>query len=211
MALLSFMEIVDIVVMTLVVGYLFKDIFKKPEKRLDPNNLTMKRSGDGSYELEHGVPFVDMGSYLASKHWYDDILYAILLTAPAIILHEFGHKFVAMAYGMNATFHAAYGGLVFGIFLKWFLGFIAFVPAYVSITGITSPLTHSIVAFAGPAVNLLLWQLSAFAMKKNMFRGHEHALYLTKQINKILFILNMLPIPFFDGYQVYSGLWRHLF
>lgn len=212
MALFSVYELVDIVVMSLIVGYIFKDVFRRPKGVPQQGIVTMKQSSDGSYGLEYGQQFLDMSSYLAftKRPWYDDLKYSIMVTAPAIILHEFGHKFVAMAFGLQATFHAAYGGLLMGLFLKWFLGFIMFIPAYVSIPAATAPLLSALISIAGPLVNLGLWLGARHALKRGLFKGHEHALVLVREINRVLFILNMLPIPGFDGFHFFVGIIRVL-
>jgi len=49
---------------------------------------------------------------------WKDFKFAIIITAPAVILHELAHKFVAMAMGLTATFHAWYTGLGIGVFYE---------------------------------------------------------------------------------------------
>ncbi|RMF06482.1 hypothetical protein D6764_02195 [Candidatus Woesearchaeota archaeon] len=196
MAFISVSELTDIVVMSFFVGFIFSDVFSRrtPSVMLD----------------SEGRP---IPSYSVSRWNWNDIKFAALATAPAVILHEFGHKIVAMLFGMGATFHAAYGWLILGVALK-IIGFpfIFFVPAYVSIIGNTSPLNYSLIAAAGPFVNALLW-LSASLFEKNMgnmnLSSKQKALVvLTKQINKFLFIFNMIPLPGFDGSKVFGGLMR---
>jgi Zn-dependent protease len=85
------------------------------------------------------------------------------------------------------------------------------VPAYVSIAGAgLTPLNHSAVAFAGPAVNLLLFALPFLLIRtKVLLKKHKQylpALVMMSRINLFLFIFNMLPIPMFDGWSVYSGI-----
>ncbi|MBS3164558.1 hypothetical protein J4439_03945 [Candidatus Woesearchaeota archaeon] len=208
MVLLSADEALDLVVMILVVGYLFKDVFRRPSV---PQVLTMQQSGDGSYRL--GEQYLDVGAYLSSSQsvWRRDLLFSVAVTAPAIVFHELAHKYTAIMLGLGATFHASYGGLLLGIFMKHFLGFIAFVPGFVVPRGVTTPLGMALIAFAGPALNLVLWLTSTFALRKNLLARHMQVLYLTSEINKILFILNMLPVPFFDGFTVYTNLFRALF
>lgn len=203
-------EILDMVLMTAVIGYLFKDAFRAPrEEREDI--------------LEH---------YRAvSSRWnWHDFWFAAALIAPAILLHEFGHKFVAMAFGAQATFHGACStsALVTGTgFLDMFcgiqllavvlktigFGFLFFVPGYVSITGNITQLQGAMTSFAGPAVHLLFWvgsawyvrgkaRMRALSERKRMF------LFFFKQVNMFLFILNMIPIPGFDGYWVLVHLFR---
>ena len=191
--LLNLKEIFDIIAMSLIVGYIFSDFLSKFAHR--------------SY---------DNYDPLAPKSRFDftSLKFAVLATAPAIILHELGHKFVAIGFGLEATFNAAYFWLFIGLMMKMMgTGFIFFVPAYVSIGGVAiAPLHYSIVAFAGPAVNLFLWLITAFMLKNNMAsKKYIPLLYITKRINMFLFIFNMLPIPGFDGSKVFSGLLQTIF
>jgi len=188
------MEIVDIIIMSLAVGFIFKDMFKAP-KHLGHDPL--------AYYKRH--------SSTLQNFFSDDFKFAVMVTAPAIILHEFGHKFVAMALGFTATFQAAYTWLGLGIVLKLVMpGFVFFVPAYVSIYGLVSPLQHAVIAFAGPAVNLLIFVVCFGLLKHPRFVRHNKkwipALHLMKRINMFLFIFNMIPIPGFDGSKVLAGL-----
>src|SRR3989344_1972062 len=180
-------EIVDAILMSLGVGFIFKDIIGQhlPKKEYDP--------------LE--VQGIDWKSF-----WI-----TVAITAPAVVMHELAHKITALIYGLTATFHAAYPWLAIGIILKLFNApFIFFVPGYVSISGYASPLTHSLVAFAGPFLNLVLW-LSAYALYKfKIVRKKKYVpiLILTSKVNMFLFIFNMLPLPIFDGWTVYSGIFK---
>ena len=81
------------------------------------------------------------------------------------------------------------------------------VPAYVSIFGDGTALQYSLIAFAGPFVNLFLW-IGSLIILKTMKIKHRYIplLVLTSRINMFLFIFNMIPIPGFDGYKVFSGL-----
>ncbi|MCK5107843.1 MAG: hypothetical protein KAQ83_03890 [Nanoarchaeota archaeon] len=90
----NFHEILDIVIMSLAMGFIFKDVFKKPGHAYDPINY-----------------------YKKNFNW-DDFKFAVMVTAPAVILHEFGHKFTAIAFGATATFNAAYLFLAIGLVMK---------------------------------------------------------------------------------------------
>lgn len=182
--IISFREIIDIVIMTVAVGYIFMGIFR-----------------------------------LRNLHNYFDwrvLWFACLVTAPALIFHELAHKFSALAAGLQATFHAAYVWLGLGVILKLIHApFIFFVPGYVSIQCATAscsptPLTLAGVAFAGPALNLALWLAGLLMIKNHHFHSKKWLFFwfVTRRINGFLFILNMLPIPGFDGFSVYSGMWR---
>ena len=178
------------VIMTLVVGYIFSGLFKKP----------VHEDYDPLKQLKQGF-------------FSDDFKFAVAVAAPAIILHELGHKFIALSFGLEAVFQAAWLFLILALIMKVMnFGLIFIVPAYVSIFGRATPLEFSLVALAGPAVNLILWLFAYFAVKKNLFaKKHNVALLLTSRINMFLFIFNMLPIPGFDGSKVFMGLVQHFF
>ena len=190
MPLFTFSEIFDIVVMTAVVGYIFSDVFKKPVRE-DYDPLTHFNAG---FDIEN-------------------YKFAIVVAAPAIILHELGHKFVALGFGLEAQFQAAWIFLGLALIMKMMnFGFIFLVPAYVSIAGNATPLESSLIAFAGPVVNLILWLFAALALKVRLFaKKHDTLLLLTVRINMFLFIFNMLPIPGFDGNKVFLGLIKAFF
>ncbi len=142
--------------------------------------------------------------------------FACLVTAPALIAHELAHKFVALSFGLEATFHAAYLWLALGVILKLIrFNFIFFVPAYVSIgaAGMSVlPSQSALIAFAGPFLNLVLFVVAWASLKQRRLKRNTFMfLQVTKQINLFLFIFNMLPIPFFDGMKVYEGLFQALF
>ena len=198
MAFFNIHEIVDLVVITLALGFIFKDFFVQASpsrfKEVDPVAYWrgIKKAGGDGFKT------------------------AIMIAGPAVILHEMGHKVVAISLGFSAEFNAAYFWLGLAILLKLMnFGFVFFVPAYVSIIGSMTPMQSAIIAFAGPGVNLILW-LSAKGLLRNKrfmkkYKHYRAVLAMTAKINMFLFIFNMLPIPMFDGFQVYSGLWHALF
>jgi len=174
--------------MIAVIGFIFKDYVKiKSTKTYEPLD-----------EFRNKKRFIP-----------DGFRNAVIVTAPAIALHELGHKVAALSFGLEATFHAAYTWLGIGLVLK-LLGspFLFFVPGFVSYSGAgVEPLARSFIAFAGPLINLLLFLFATMAIKQNLFDKKYFALlHLTKQINLFLFIFNMLPFGFFDGAQVFRSL-----
>ncbi len=193
MVIFSLQELFDMVMMTLFVGFIFKDTFSSRPRytEVDPlDYYTGKRS-----------------------RFMENFWFAIMATAPAIILHEMGHKFVAESFGLGAVFHAAYLWLGIGLLLKLVnFGLIFFVPAFVSISGGGSYLQYAAVAFAGPGVNLILWLLSAQLLKmKKLNKKYVPLVVLSKRINMFLFFFNMLPIPPFDGFSVFYNIFRAIF
>src|SRR5262249_13779016 len=105
------------------------------------------------------------------------------------------------------TFHAFYLWLGIGIVLKLIsFPFLFVVPAYVSING-PHGVGAAAVAFAGPAVNGILWLGSWLALQFGQYsKTTEAVLYYTQTINMFLFIFNLIPIPGFDGYNVLINL-----
>ncbi len=182
--LLSLTELFDMALMTTAVGYIFMMLF-----------------------IPHG--------YRTTFNWRA-LWFACLVTAPALILHELSHKFVAIGFGLNATFHAAYIFLGIGVLLRLAHSpFIFFVPAYVAISCaslpcIIPPLDSAVIEFAGPAVNLALFVTAWLVLRYRRIRDRRWFAFwfITQRINLLLFVLNMLPVPGFDGWKVYSGLWQ---
>ena len=184
MAFISLAEFFRIVVMTLALGYIFSGFM--PLKR--KNILDYYRKSRFSIDWE-------------------EMKFAIIVTAPAVVLHELGHKFVAMAMGYSAEFFTSYLGLALGVFLK-VVGspFIIFIPGYVSI-GDAPVLASGIIALAGPMVNLLLWVIATIMAKTMVLkRKTTMIMMLTKRSNGILFIFNMIPLGLFDGGKVLGAI-----
>ena len=197
----SINEVLDVVIMTLAIGFIFKDTFMPRRPRV----VDTENYDPVAYYRSMGSRY-DMGGFVL----------AIIITAPAILFHELGHKLIALGYGLSAEFHAAYFWLLIGIVLKLLnFGFIFFVPAYVSISGMSTPLQSSMIALAGPAVNFVLFIVPFILMKNKAFVKHYKkylaVVFMTSRINLFLFIFNMLPIPMFDGWTVYSGLIKTFF
>ncbi len=180
----TWMELLELLVMIVAIGFIFSG--------------TIARRPRTVYDMMHPKRF-DFG----------DFKFALLVAAPGIVLHELGHKFTAMAFGVSAVFHTWLPGLGIGILLKLVSApFIILAPGFVEIPlQLVSDLQFRLIAFAGPAVNLILWLGSKFYLEKanNLSTKAASALFLTKRINMILFFFNMIPIGIFDGAKVFFG------
>lgn len=193
-------ELFDVVMMTLGVGFIFMDSF----------GLRQQITKLKSYE-EDPVAYYQQGyaKKIAGFNW-NNLLIACLITAPAVIFHELAHKLVAINYGLQATFHAAYFWLTFGIVMKLLnTGFIFFVPGYVTHSGAATPLQSTAIAFAGPFLNFLIWFSCWGILKFKPFKMSTRTMQIlaaTRFINGFLFIFNMIPLGFFDGAKVLNGL-----
>ncbi|MBI5392470.1 M50 family metallopeptidase [Candidatus Woesearchaeota archaeon] len=207
MAIISIQEIIDIIIMTVAVGFIFKDVFRKHnlekfDKNYDPLDKYMDTTGNKEAVVKGTKQFLQSPFFIAC-----------LATAPAIIVHELAHKFVALGFGIQATFHASYFWLLIGVVLKLLnFGFIFFVPGYVSHIAASSPLIDAAIAFAGPFLNLVLWIGVLLVLKMATVKGKWLlVLEYTKYINMFLFFFNMIPIGPFDGASVFRGLFAAFF
>ena len=189
MAIFSLAELIRLVIMTAALGYIFMSYIKSPST------------------------INDVLSSSKSFNW-QDFRFAALVTAPGIVLHEMGHKFVGLAVGVQTEFFTSYFGLFVGVFLKWISRpFIIFAPGYVSLSGALTETQVFLTALAGPLMNLLLFFIAYLILdrKTNLTRSQAVALHLTKQINMFLFLFNLIPFPPFDGYKVFTSLFGIIF
>ncbi len=174
-------ELIDIVIMTLAIGFIFSGLFQKQR--------FMKRGFD-----------------------FESLKFAAMVTAPAVVFHELGHKFLALLFGISAVFHAAYFWLLIGVVLKLAnFPFIFFIPGYVSYSANAGTyLQNALIALAGPLTNLVIFVIASLLLKKAKNKKQFLLIYLTKQINLFLFIFNMIPIMPFDGGHFFYNLVKAL-
>lgn len=186
MTLITLTEILYFIILTVVIGYIFSGAFTYRPKTIYDMNKKKK------------------------KFYWRDFGFAALITAPAIILHELAHKFVAMGYGYDATFNLYPIGLAIGVILK-LVGspFILVAPGFVEIgtAAFSNPTAYRLIAFAGPLVNALLWLIATIVLKTshNLSRGKKAGWKMVRLVNLILFIFNMIPFGPFDGAKVLFG------
>ncbi|MBT3395163.1 hypothetical protein HOA59_00150 [archaeon] len=183
MVLITLREIIELIIMTGVIGYILTGRFISRPKTV--------------YDMMH-----------PNKFNMEDFKFAVVVTAPAVVLHELAHKFVALSYGLNATFKMFPFGLGIGLVMKLLNSpFILIAPGYVEIPVIADAVAYRLIAFAGPAVNLILWITALIILKKmeGLNRTQLAALHMTKMLNMILFFFNMIPFGPFDGAKVLNG------
>ena len=180
--IITLKEIFYLAVLTAALGYIF--------------------SGYIRYPVTHPV---------TRKQQWQDMKFAAMIATPAVLLHELGHKFVAMGFGLPAVFEIFWGGIALGLILKLVHSpILILAPGYVLIPQGTANLPMALIALAGPLVNLALWLGSAHYLRKHkkLRMRTMVTLMLTKKINMILFIFNMIPIPPLDGSKVFLGLFE---
>ncbi|MBW2983573.1 hypothetical protein KY361_00480 [Candidatus Woesearchaeota archaeon] len=185
MAFITPMEIIDIIIMTFAIGYIFSGFFKRtPHEGYDPIKYFSKSLG------------------------WENIKFAAMIAAPAVILHELAHKFVAMSYGAIAVLKAPYLMYAIVIALRAMnFPLIFFVGGYVAHTPLPA-LPSAWIALAGPLTNFMIWGLIRLAVKNNVLKKYHNILVPMGKLNLFLAVFNMLPIPGFDGFHFFQGLFR---
>lgn len=172
--------------MTFAIGFIFSDIFRRePLEGYDPLKF-----------------------YTKSSRW-ENIKFAAMIAAPAVVLHELAHKFIALSFGAQATLHAPYTIYLFVILLKLIrFPLLFFVGGYVAHTPLPA-LESATVAIAGPLMNLAIWLSVWVIVHFNLVnKKYYKILEPMAKLNMFLFIFNILPIPGFDGYHFLSSLFR---
>ena len=191
--IITVIEILYLFIVTLVLGFIFYDRIGLyvPKKEEDVISRYTKRGFD-----------------------WESFWFAALVTAPGVVLHELGHKFIALFFGLFAQFKIFTLGLGIAIVLKLVNSpFLIIAPGYVEISGPATNLQSFLISFAGPGVNLLLFIVALLLLKRKKKYSKKMYIFLelTKKINLILFIFNMIPIPPLDGSKVFYSLFKLLF
>ncbi len=183
--LITFKEIIYFVILSAGLGYIFTGLFSYKIKTV--------------YHMMH-----------PKKFDIRDFKFAVIVAAPAVILHELGHKFVAMSFGFNASFEVFWFGLALGVFLKLIHSpFLIVAPGYVTFSSLgMTDLQYRLIAFAGPLVNLVLFFIAMLMLRNvtKMSRKEVAFWAFTKKLNLLLFIFNMIPLGPLDGAKVFFGL-----
>lgn len=184
--MLTLMEVIDIIIMTFAIGYIFSDFFRRePLEGYDPLK------------------------YYQKQPLFQNIKFAAMIAAPAVVFHELAHKFAAVLFGASATLHAPYFWYMVVILLKLMrFPLLFFIGGYVTHTPLP-PLQSSIVAIAGPLTNLILWLASLAVIKYRLIdRKYYRIIVPLGKLNMFLFIFNMIPLPGFDGYHFITSLFN---
>jgi len=133
----------------------------------------------------------------------------------ALVFHEFSHAWIANRLGdptaryagrltLNPIAHLdPIGGLMI-----LFVGFGWAKPVPVDTRYLKNPRQDMMkIAFAGPAANLLLALIAGTIIRITGYMGVlTSMLIMFTQINIMLAVFNMIPIPPLDGSQIFSGL-----
>lgn len=160
-----------------------------------------------------------------------------LLFIPGIllgfVLHEFAHALMAdrlgdptpRSQGRITLDPKAHIDLI-GFIMIVLVGFGWAKPVMTNPRNFKKPRRDDIlVSIAGPFINLLLaivfmifvklfYELNMFSSNPALQKNVVLLLSYTSYINIVLFVLNLLPIPFFDGYHVIANIfntWKYRF
>ena len=132
----------------------------------------------------------------------------------SICCHEFMHAWVALKQGDSTAADAGHLTLnpfrqmkLLSLVMLVFIG-LAWGMVPVNPNRMRHRWSNALVSFAGPSVNLALFVLSGLAIGINaafIANPSVHLLFLIcGGINMVLFVINMIPVPGFDGWHVVS-------
>ena len=133
----------------------------------------------------------------------------------ALVFHEFAHGWVANKLGDPTAKYAGRLTLnpmahldMFGSLMILFVGFGWAKPVPVDSRYLANPRIDMMkIAFAGPAANLLLAFIAGVLIRATGYFGpFTTMLIMFTQINIMLAVFNMIPIPPLDGSQIFSGM-----
>ena len=133
----------------------------------------------------------------------------------ALVFHEFAHGWVANKLGDPTAKYAGRLTLnpiahldMFGSLMILFVGFGWAKPVPVDSRYLANPRTDMMkIAFAGPAANLLLAFVTGMLIRATGYLGpFTTMMIMFTQINIMLAVFNMIPIPPLDGSQIFSGM-----
>lgn len=166
---------------------------------------------------------------MVEKHLIEILLVVGIALVPAIILHEYAHGWVANRLGdptakllgrltFNPLKHIDLVGsvifpglLLFAYLSGWTRSLLLFgwaKPVPVNFSRLRQPRRDMmLVAAAGPAINILLALLLALVLRSGLLPSVVNAvLFWAIQLNLVLAVFNMVPIPPLDGSRIISGL-----
>ncbi len=141
------------------------------------------------------------------------LLIPILLFS--LVFHEFSHAWMAFKLGDptakyqgRLTLNPAAHLDLFGTMMILFVGFGWAKPVPVDSRYLVNPRVDMMkIAFAGPGSNLVLALIGGTILRVLGYAGvFSIVLLMFTQINIMLAVFNMIPIPPLDGSQIFSGL-----
>ena len=170
--------------------------------------------------LSLALSVADIENLFSGTGSLDYIAAAFIATATGFVLHEMGHKFVAMRHGYIAHFKIWTWGIALALIIAIVSQgqFIFGAPGAVYIAPATGLLSYeyasqrsekrdnAVISAAGPGTNLafaLFFLFLIFVLPVNGFWSTVVSYGFT--LNVGLGSFNMLPIPPMDGYKIFKG------
>lgn len=146
----------------------------------------------------------------------------IVILLISVSLHELAHGWVAITQGdntpiktghmtMNPVVHLGWSSIIFLVLFGMVWGAMPVNP-----DKFRAPKWGNIlVSAAGPGANLILGFISIGILVVSNYFGLERILsfeffYLAAELNLVLFLFNLLPIPPLDGFRIFSEFWNQL-
>ena len=128
---------------------------------------------------------------------------SLLTAGVGFLLHELGHKVVAVRFGQQAAFRADYGMLFLAV-VSALAGFLFAAPGAVHHRGHIPAREHGLIALAGPAVNVALGALFLPLWLVGSGLGGMVALVGSYgvAVNFLLAAFNLIPFGPLDGATV---------
>lgn len=129
------------------------------------------------------------------------LVVSLLTAGVGFLLHEIGHKVMAVRYDNIAAFRADYNMLFLAI-MSAFLGFIFAAPGAVHHRGRVTERQHGLIALAGPAVNIALAIVFVPIWIVGVSLGIGPLVELGGKglaVNLFLAAFNMIPFGALDG------------
>lgn len=151
------------------------------------------------------------GFYYIKKDLLIGLIYVIAVLI-GFIFHELGHRMVSRKLGCSARFTID----LFSVIVTGFIGVIQnlylllhatslplifALPGYVlSICSFSTLGFEGAISSAGPSVNIMI-SIATFIMMK-IFPEYSLFLKIISEVNIILALFNLIPIPPLDGYKI---------
>lgn len=136
--------------------------------------------------------------------FFQDFFTIFLTVGLGFVLHELGHKYIAIRYGCRAFYKMWVEGLVLALGMAFITngGFIFAAPGatYIHKPGMTMR-ENGIISLAGPLVNIALGFLFFYIATATPWKDLGH---LGFRVNIFLALFNLVPIGPLDGSKVFG-------